>query len=113
MNKKNELLPTYDLSAEISPSLVVYPGDPRYSVEKVCSLEEGQKFNLCHLHLGNHTGTHIDFPAHTIKGGKTSSDFPVDYLKGPGVIIKVPSEEKSVTKEFVCKQKTIRESDIV
>lgn len=102
----------YDLTAKISPDTVVFPGDPQYSTEKVSSLEDGQNFNLCHMHLGNHTGTHVDFPAHTIKGGKTSSDFPIEFLTGPGVIIKVPPTEKSITREFVSKQSIMR-SDIV
>jgi kynurenine formamidase len=82
----------YDLTAEISSDLVTFPGDPRYCTEIVSSLEGGQTFKLCHMHLGNHTGTHVDFPAHTIVGGKTSSDFPLEYLTGPGIIIKVPVE---------------------
>lgn len=102
----------YDLTAEISSKLVVFPGDPQYSSEPLSSLEAGQTFNLCHMHLGNHTGTHVDFPAHTIKEGKTSSDFSIEYLTGQGVIIKVPSGEKSITKEFVSRQSIMR-SDIV
>lgn len=102
----------YDLTAEISSELVAFPGDPRYCTEIVSSLEEGKKFKLCHMHLGNHTGTHVDFPAHTITGGKTSSDFPLEYLTGPGIIIKVPVEERSITRAFVSLQ-PIMASDIV
>ena len=110
--KKKEELRSYDLSTKISPDLVVFPGDPKYSTEVVSSLEKGETFNLCHMHLGNHAGTHIDFPAHTIKNHKTSSDFPIEFLIGPGIIIQVPPTEKSVTKEFVAKQ-PIMGSDIV
>lgn len=102
----------YDLSSEISSKLVAFPGDPKYSSESITSLENGQKFNLCHMHLGNHTGTHIDYPAHTISGGKSSSHFPIEYLIGPGIIIKVPPSEKSITKDFVAIQ-PIMKSDIV
>lgn len=102
----------YDLSTKIANDLVVFPGDPAYSNEVVCSLEKGDSFNLCHMHLGNHAGTHIDFPAHTIKNHKTSSDFPIEFLIGPGIIIQVPSTEKSITKDFVAKQ-SIMKSDIV
>lgn len=102
----------YDLTTEISSELVAFPGDPRYCTEIVSSLEEGKKFKLCHMHLGNHTGTHVDFPAHTIAGGKSSSDFPLQYLTGPGIIIKVPVEEKSITRAFVSLQ-PIMTSDIV
>lgn len=102
----------YDLTADISPELVGFPGDPQYSTEQVSSLDDGQKFNLCHMHLGNHAGTHVDFPAHTVQRGKTSSDFPLEYLTGPGIIIKVPPQEKSITREFVSTQ-PIMKSDIV
>lgn len=102
----------YDLTAQISSDLVVFPGDPQYSTEAICSLGDEHKFNLCQMHLGNHTGTHVDFPAHTIEGGKTSSDFPLEYLTGPGVIIKVPEEAESVTRDFVSRQ-SIMASDIV
>ncbi|MGC1182114.1 cyclase family protein [Legionella sp.] len=102
----------YDLSTMISNDLVVFPGDPTYCTEVVSSLEKGDTFNLCHMHLGNHAGTHIDFPAHTIKNHKTSSDFPLEFLIGPGIIIQVPPTEKSVTKNFVARQ-SIMSSDIV
>src|SRR5829696_1686682 len=102
----------YDLSAPISSKTVGFPGDPPFSKKELCSLEDGQKFGLCQMELVNHASTHIDFPKHTVEGGKTSSDFPIQYLMGPGLIIKVPSKEKSVTKEFVSKQ-SILKNDIV
>ena len=46
-------------------------------------------------------GTHIDFPAHVIKGGKTSSDFTIDKLIGSGLIIEVPDIEESITSKFI------------
>lgn len=102
----------YDLSAKISSDLVVFPGDPHYSTEKISSLDQGQSFDLCHMHLCNHAGTHIDFPAHTLKNHKTSSDFPIDFLVGSGIIITVPASEKSITREFVSIQ-PIKNKDIV
>ena len=94
----------YDLTAKISETTVVYPGDPTFSTEDVCSLENGSQFHLCQMHLGNHTGTHIDFPAHVIKGGKTSSDFPIESLIGSGLIIEVPDFQKSITQKFITEQ---------
>ncbi|MHB1948720.1 MAG: cyclase family protein [Gammaproteobacteria bacterium] len=102
----------YDLTAAISEKTVVFPGDPEYKTQKVCSLEEGHTFNLCHMHFGNHTGTHVDFPAHVLKDAKTSSDYSIDHLIGSGLIIKVPDTEKSVTKQFVSEQPILK-SDIV
>lgn len=102
----------YDLTAEISEKTVVFPGDPEYKMQAVCSLENGSTFNLCHMHFGNHTGTHIDFPAHVIKDGKTSSDYSIDHFIGSGIIIKVPDTEASITKNFISQQ-PILQSDIV
>lgn len=103
----------YDLTAPITSNTVVYPGDPRFSTEDVVSLKSGSQFHLCHMHLGNHTGTHVDFPAHVINGGKTSSDFPIQDLIGSGLIIEVPDKEKSITKEFVKSQESISQNDFV
>lgn len=103
----------YDLTAPITPNTVVYPGDPRFSSEEVFSLQKGAPFHLCHMHLGNHTGTHIDFPAHVILGGKTSSDFPIQDLIGSALIIEVPETERSITKEFVKAQSAIDPNDFI
>jgi arylformamidase len=94
----------YDLTAKISQNTVVFPGDPEYKSESVYSLDNDSPYNLCHLHFGNHIGTHIDFPAHVIKEGKTSNDFLIENLIGYGLIIEVPDAEKSITKVFVEKQ---------
>lgn len=101
-----------DLSAKITEAITVYPGDPSYRMEKVVCLETGSPFNLCHMHLCNHVGTHIDFPAHVLSDGKTSSDYPIDHLIGSGLIIKVPDSSRSITRDFVAQQ-TILRSDIV
>ena len=102
----------YDLTAEISEKSVVFPGDPEYKMQQVCSLNKGSTFNLCQMQLGNHTGTHIDYPAHVIKEGKTSSDFLIVHLIGSGIIIRVPDTEKSITKNFITEQ-SIMSDDIV
>ncbi|MBA2650847.1 MAG: cyclase family protein [Tatlockia sp.] len=103
----------YDLTAPITANTVGYPGDPRFSTENVVSLESGSQFHLCHMHLGNHTGTHIDFPAHVVQGGKTSSDFPIQSLIGSGLIIEVPDTEMSITKHFIKSLESICQNDFV
>ncbi len=102
----------YDLTAEISEDIVVFPGDPTYKSDDICTLTNNSNYHLCYLHLGNHTGTHIDFPAHVIKKGKTSNDFLISDLIGSGLIIEVPNTEKSITSSFVEAQ-SILPNDIV
>ncbi|OJY47865.1 MAG: hypothetical protein BGO90_02990 [Legionella sp. 40-6] len=103
----------YDLTAPITPDTVVYPGDPKFSTEVIATLENGEQFHLCHMHLGNHTGTHIDFPAHVVKGGKSSRDFPINDLIGSGLIIEVPATEKSITRAFIESQCSIAKKDFI
>lgn len=102
----------HDLTAKINTAIVVYPGDPAYRSNNICSLSSGDAFNLCEEHLGNHTGTHIDFPAHVIPTGKTSDDFDLASLIGNGIIIEVPDEHLSITAPFV-KNLSILKNDIV
>lgn len=107
-NESEEKAIYVDLTAPISEKTVVFPGDPQYKSEEVCALSSGSSYGLCHMHLGNHTGTHIDFPAHVIQGGKTSSDFSITDLIGSGLIIEVPDQAKSITQEFVSKQEILK-----
>jgi arylformamidase len=103
-SKLQKKIKYYDLTATISEKTVVFPGDPEYKTEDICSLGKGSQYQLCHMHFGNHTGTHIDFPAHVIKGGKTSSDYLIEKLIGSGLIIEVPDTTKSVTRTFILEQ---------
>lgn len=102
----------YDLTAVINESIVVYPGDPAYRSRAICCLKSGDSFNLSEERFGNHTGTHIDFPAHVIADGKNSDHFPLSHLMGNGIIIDVPDEYRSITCDFINNQ-AIQKNDIV
>lgn len=102
----------HDVTARISEETIVFPDDPSYKKETVCNVDENSSYHLCHIHMGNHIGTHIDFPSHVIKDGKTSSDFSIAELIGHGLIIEVPDDILSINKSFVSKQ-LIRPKDFV
>ncbi len=103
----------YDLSTPVTANTVVYPGDPQFCVEAISSLDNGAPVHLCHMHLSNHCGTHIDFPAHIIRGGKTSSDYALDDLIGTGLVIEVPVTEASISADFIRSQNSISRHDFV
>jgi arylformamidase len=109
-NVKNEKI--YDLTATITQDLVSFPGDPTFKEENVSSLAAGDHFHLCKISMGNHTGTHIDFPSHILEGGKNSNNFPISSLIGSGLIIEIPDDAKSITSNFV-KSQPIQPNDIV
>jgi len=65
-------------------------GNPRKKMEIVPtrSLAKGDACNIYSLRLDNHSGTHVDCPAHFCKGGKRVADFPAQSwcFKSPQVI---------------------------
>ena len=77
----------YDLTKLIDEKFPSYPGDPKFHIETIHSIGKNHSFALEYIHIGNHTGTHIDFPAHIIPDGKNSLDFPIRHLMGDGFIV--------------------------
>lgn len=98
----------YNLTTPIKEDLVAFPGDPEIKIEKIKEIEEHDhaSYSLCAVSGGNHTGTHVDFPAHVIKHGANSSQFPLENLiDQPGVVIEVPNTENAISRSFLEAQK--------
>jgi len=57
-------------------------------------------------------GTHIDFPAHVLRGGKVSSDYSLKDIIGEGIILEVSRTAKAISRSFIMNQK-ILENDFV
>ena len=60
----------YDISQAVF-GCEVYPGDPIPKKTVLCSMENGDLYNLTEFSMCAHNGTHIDAPFHFIKNGKT------------------------------------------
>lgn len=73
------------LSYELSPDLSNYGNSAGIEIDSVRSMERGDTSNNSFLRLPSHTGTHIDYPFHFYKEGKTGSD----YLAGNFIFPKV------------------------
>lgn len=101
-----------DLTAPITEKTVIFPGDPVFSKKSISSIGGDSYFNLAEISLGNHTGTHIDFPAHVKSGGKVSSDYSIDNLIGDGIIIEIPADAISITRSFIMEQPILKD-DVV
>ena len=77
-----------DLSRRVDADTQVYPGDPNPHLEPVTTLGvEG--VNVLSVHLGSHSGTHVDAPYHFIEGGERIDDMDVRLFVGPAVIMDV------------------------
>jgi arylformamidase len=72
-----------DISVPNGPGQHVYPGDPVPQIDVVRDIRRGDVCNLSLLHLGSHTGTHVDAPFHFLADGPRLGDVPLDRMVGP------------------------------
>jgi kynurenine formamidase len=75
-----------DLTHPISPDMPVYPGTEPPVFETGCSIDD-IGFLEKKITLYSHTGTHIDAPAHLIKGHKTLDMLPVEHFHGAALLL--------------------------
>lgn len=105
---------TYDLTQPLDANTPIFPGDPVFKFDSLYCLECDDKYALKHLHFCNHAGTHIDFPSHVIKGGKTSSDYSVEHFIGDGVVLEHDGvSDGKISSEFINKNAALIHNKIV
>jgi arylformamidase len=75
-----------DISVPNGPGQHVYPGDPEPSIDAVRRIVNGDPCNLSLLHMGSHTGTHVDAPYHFLKDGPRLGQVALDRMVGPCVV---------------------------
>ncbi|MFT4470624.1 cyclase family protein [Arthrobacter sulfonylureivorans] len=78
-----------DLTHPLSSGMQVFPGDPEVAIGGALTIAENG-VDVSALHLGSHSGTHLDAPCHSIEGGRTTSDVPLDELVGEALVLQVP-----------------------
>jgi arylformamidase len=81
-----------DISTPLRSGMVVWPGDAEARVEQTMFLDRGDGFNLTHLNMTAHTGTHVDAPRHFLHGGADVAAMPLDALLGAARVIDVDDE---------------------
>jgi kynurenine formamidase len=75
-----------DLTHPITPNMPVYPGTEPPIITTGCSIDE-IGFLEKKITFYSHTGTHIDAPAHLIKGHKTLDMLPIEHFYGPALLV--------------------------
>ena len=76
-----------DVSVPLRDSVPIFAGDPAFGLERVFSIAGGQIANVSRLHMGVHTGTHLDAPVHFIDGAPRSESIPLDAGMGPAWVV--------------------------
>ena len=85
-------MPFFDISLPIREGMIVYEGDPGVTIGSALALERGDPANVSILHLGSHTGTHMDAPRHFIEGAAGIDDLAPDVLIGPALVVELDAE---------------------
>lgn len=81
-------MPVYDISVPVFPSMATWPGDPPVRVSLERNLRE-HGYNLSHIAMGTHSGTHVDAPRHVDGNGLTVDRIPLDVLVGKAFVFEV------------------------
>ena len=71
-----------DLTHPLREGMPIWPTHPKFTHERLSSLERGDA--SCHhaLCLGEHTGTHLDAPLHFVRGGRSIAEIPLHRFFG-------------------------------
>jgi kynurenine formamidase len=77
-----------DLSRRVDEDTQVYPGDPEVRLEPATTLA-AHGVNVLSLHIGSHSGTHVDAPYHFVEDGARIDAMDPRLFVGPGVIVDV------------------------
>src|SRR5687767_13817460 len=94
-------MPIYDITVPIRSGMPIYDGDPGVKVEPWSAFTKGDSSNVSFLHLGAHTGTHVDAPAHFIDGAAQIDSLPLESLIGPARVVRVPDSLTEIAPDFL------------
>lgn len=100
---EQDLMTIYDVSVPLSEKTPVYSGDPGIEISSYKSLAAGDSANVSLLHLGAHSGTHVDAPAHFIEAASRVDSLPLDVLIGKAQVVEAPNDVYLIDAEFVAK----------
>jgi len=70
-----------DISMPLQEGMIVYPGDPEYSLTRIKSIPKDSS-NLSEIRMGLHTGTHVDAQLHVKNKGKSIDSAPLAHFYG-------------------------------
>ena len=71
---------------------------------------------LQEVKMGSHVGTHIEFPYHHLKNGKSAADYPLERMVGDAVLLdfsRKKKDEEITRQEILALGADIRKGDIV
>ncbi len=89
----------FDLSQPIENGMTFYPGDPEPRISPAAMEPPWQ---VTELHMGTHTGTHIDAASHYIPTGRTIDQYPPERFILSGVVVPVSrGDDEAISVEIL------------
>jgi arylformamidase len=78
----------YDVTLPLRSGMPTYNDkEPGPTLDYHGRMPRGDVYNISSLHLGSHTGTHVDAPHHFIDGAATVDRMPLAALIGPATVV--------------------------
>jgi arylformamidase len=77
----------WDVTRPLAPGIPVWPGDRAFATGWTSRLREGAAWNVGHVTMSCHSGTHIDAPYHFAETGATIDQVPLQACVGPCVVL--------------------------
>jgi kynurenine formamidase len=77
-----------DLSHRVDEDTQVYPGDPAVRLEPATTIA-ADGVNVLNVHIGSHSGTHVDAPYHFVENGERIDTMDVRLFFGRAVVMDV------------------------
>jgi arylformamidase len=117
---------THKLGRLVELGHVLLPGEEEFTLElKTFNVEElmpriGRDSDVWYIlqevHMSTHAGTHIEFPYHHRRDGKSAAEYPIERLIGDAVVLDFSHKgrEEEITVEEICGTGVeVRRGDIV
>jgi arylformamidase len=82
-----------DVSVPLRTGMVSWPGDPPARITHALDIEKGDPCTVSLIEMGAHTGTHMDAPAHFVRGGPGIDTMPLDAAIGSARVISIRDRE--------------------
>jgi len=82
----------YDITAPVTPTIAVWPGDHPYFVDWTMRRSTGDTVNVTKLTLSPHTGTHADAFFHCSDEGQGMGEMALDPYLGPARVLDAPGD---------------------
>ncbi|MDK3159944.1 cyclase family protein [Kamptonema cortianum] len=80
-----------DLSHPLIHGQDTFPWDPKLSINPHGNTKT-LKYNITHISMSSHQGTHLDAMYHFLDDGKTLDQMPLEWFYGPARILRIPKK---------------------